>query len=489
MTGRSEIRKRLVRDKYTTFMPCCHSSAMISPRATVVAGICFPRLSTVTVACVGATVSLLGTVGGDARWVGALGAVSLSRGAIPDGLPYVAAPTHGWPNVTVLAQALAAETGPRALLLSQVVAVVLALGVTGRAARRDGADDGATAAVLAALAAAAALPLLVIRLQLVSLPLFAVLVAALRSQARRPSAAIWWTVPLLAIWSNLHGAAVIGLAVTATFLVAHRARQAPLTSALVLSACALALCVTPAWLSTPSYYAGVLGSVTAERRTGLWAPVDFSSPFDVLFVLVASVLVVGMVRARPALWEWLAVLGLAVATAQSARNGVWLLLLLAGPAARGLVIPRRSTTSRPLVRRGLLTATGLLMIVGIAAGPRLTGASAGVVETARRAARGSAVAADGVMAEQLAAAGGCVWIADPLDAVSRANQARFLDWEASGDSALLPAGITVVLVRPHGPADRVLTADRSWWRVASDRSAVIHVRQIAGPPLTCVHHK
>ena len=56
-------------------------------------------------------------------------------------------------------------------------------------------------------------PIVAIRGQLFSLPLFAVCVLLLRAETREPSRRIWLLVPLLALWGNLHGAVLTGAAV------------------------------------------------------------------------------------------------------------------------------------------------------------------------------------------------------------------------------------------------------------------------------------
>ena len=61
-------------------------------------------------------------------------------------------------------------------------------------------------------------PIVAIRGQLFSLPLFAACALLLRAETREPSRRIWLLVPLLALWGNLHGAVLTGAAVAGAYL-------------------------------------------------------------------------------------------------------------------------------------------------------------------------------------------------------------------------------------------------------------------------------
>src|SRR5580765_8334150 len=91
-----------------------------------------PSAVVVTVAGLAALTALVGTIGADARWLAALGGAIVSRGSIPDGVPFATAPSGDWANVPVLGElifhALESAGGVRLLLLAQVVAVAAAMG-------------------------------------------------------------------------------------------------------------------------------------------------------------------------------------------------------------------------------------------------------------------------------------------------------------------------------------------------------------------------
>src|SRR5256714_5430200 len=309
-------------------------------RAHVAAGFARVGPLELVVALGAALAATAGTIGADARWLAALGRIIVDRGEIPDGVPYATAPSAGWHNVPVLAElilrGLTSAAGDRGLLAAQVVAVAAALAILAWDLRRAGADDLAGALVLLVVVVGALPVLLIVRSQLFSLLLFPVLVTLLRAEARSPSLRIWLVTPLFALWSNLHGAVLVGLAVAAAYLIFGRARRQPLLAGSVLVTSALAICVTPALQNTPGYYAGLLQNEAARRGEALWSPLSLTSGFDLLLLAAAIVLLVLATRTRPALWEAIALAGLAVPTVKKGRQGVWGLVLAAAPAARML---------------------------------------------------------------------------------------------------------------------------------------------------------
>ena len=433
------------------------------------------------VAALGAVLAALaGTIGADARWLSALGAFIVRHGSIPDGIPWASAPSRGWHDVPVLAElifrALMSMAGGRGLVAAQIVAVAAGFTMLAWDLRRNGAGEleGGFALLLAAIGS---LPvLLIVRSQLFSVLLFPVLIALLRAEARVPSRRIWLLVPLVALWSNLHGAVLVGLAVAGAYLIFARGRSQPLVAGGVLAASIAALCATPALVHTPEYYYDLTRNEAARRGEGLWAPLSFTSVFDLLLIGTAVVLLVLALRARPALWELIAIAGLAVLTVKTARSGAWLLFVAAAPAARTL----RFDPSRD-DRRGsvfVLAAAMALVLVGVARGPLPSGAGKSVLDEALRRAAGSPILADAIPAEQVAAAGGRVWMSNPIDAFSPRDQRLYLDWLAgrpSGDAAL-PQADVVLVMRGDAPAKR-LRQSRTFRRAEQDAKAALFVRR------------
>lgn len=434
------------------------------------------RLSWLAVAAGSAMCAAVAAVGADARWLAALGALVAHAGEIPSSIPYADAPSDNWVNVPVLGELvfhwLDALGGDRALVLAQAVAVAAMLALVARDMRAAGASDGARALVLLALPFGALASLFVVRVQLFSLPLFALTVLLLRAEARAPSRRIWLLVPLFALWSNLHGAVLTGLALASAYLVLERFRRQRLVAVGVLVAAWAALFATPALGRTAEYYLGVLHSEPAVSGFGLWAPLSLHSPLDVLFVAIALPLLWLTIRARPRVWELTCLVLLIGATVHAGRNSTWLLLFVAAPAASALRFRPRAP-SNGLVRAAAWVVPVVLVVTALARTPVQTVAGAALRAKAESLAGGRPILADPENAEQLALDGRRVWISNPIDAFTRVDQRAYLAW-LKGDVALHDHD--VVLVQLNSDVQKRVARDASFREVARDKVAVLYRR-------------
>jgi hypothetical protein len=306
---------------------------------------------------------------------------------------------------------------------------------------------------VAALVVVGALPAFAVtNVSLFSLALFPVLIGLLESEADAPTRRIWLAVPLVALWGNLHGAVLAGWALLACYLAVERARRRPAESAAVLAGATLALLANPELWQTPRYYWSVLRNEAARQGTGLWTPLR-GRVFDVLLVAVFVLFAVLAVRRglRLRVWEAVAVVGLAAASVHVARNGVWLLCVAAYPASRSLRLrgPRFGTAAL------VAGALGVAAVAGIVEGPRDPGAAALAHRVARS---GEPVLADSLLGQQVALAGGRVWLNNPLDAFTHRDQRLYLAWlrgRPDGDGAVSHASFVLVEAgsRPARRAD------------------------------------
>jgi hypothetical protein len=440
------------------------------------------RLTWLAVALGAGGCAVLGTVGADARWLAALGRTIVAHGSIPSGVPYASAPSVDWVNVPVLGElvfhALQVVGGDRGLLLAQLAATAAALTLLALGMRSLGAPDAASATVVVLVFFAGVPSFIIVRAQLFSLVLFCVVLLLLRAEARTPTRRIWLLVPLIALWTNLHGAVLIGLAIAGAYLVLDRARREPFVAAGVLAGCCAALFLTPALADSGSYYLGVLQSEAAQRGEGMWAPLSIHKPFDVLFILLVVPLLVFAYRSGLRMWEFVSLAGLAAMTLQAGRNGIWFLCLLAAPAAHGLgkrFVHDFAVSRRTVVFCALIPAAFLAL--GVFQTPAQDGAGERVRSEAARLAAGKPILADGIDAERLALDGRRVWIANPLDAFSRRDQRRYLDWLDAGPAGdvLLRDATAVVVTRGSAPQRR-LERDPSFRRAAVDAKAAVYVR-------------
>lgn len=437
-----------------------------------------------SIAAVLAVAAVLARVGADARWLAALGHVIVERHAIPGGIPFAGAPTSHWPNALVLAElcfyGLEHLFGDRGLMVAQLIATGGALAVLARDARSSGADVTGTSRALLLVSLGALPSLAIARVQMFSLLLFPVLLVLLRAEFRRPSWRLWLVVPLLALWSNLHGAALLGLLVVIVYLVLGRARLEPLCAAAVGLASLVALCLTPAGIGTISYYHGLLTNVAVQRGEGLWGPLSLTAPADIVTVLCAVVLGVYAWRARPPLWEAVMIGVLAVLTVKASRDGVWLLFAIVVPAAKPLGVPAAADRARRWQGLAPIAAAASLLVLGFAVvrGPVAEGVSPALLARAVALAHGSPVlAADGID-EQVALAGGRIWVGNPIDAFSAREQSAYLDWllgKADGRSALA-APVRIVLVPRGAPAQALMEHTPGFALLGADPRTLMYAR-------------
>ena len=433
----------------------------------------------VAAACVTVAVAAAATIGADSRWAAALGRTIAAKHSIPRGVPYASAPSSHWPNVPVLAELILhwlASFGDRGFLLVQVVAVGLAFVILALDMRRRGARELPSAIAMFLVAVGAGSTLFVIRIQLFSLVLFPLLALLLREETHSPSRRVWLVPVVLAVWSNLHGAVLIGLAVATAYLVFERARKRLLESALVFVVSLVAICATPALWRTPEYYRGVLQNEAARRGVGLWAPLSPSSKTDLALIATAVLLVGIALWKRPRLWEVVAFAGLAILTVRTARSGVWLLLFAAPPAAAAVSLQSSMRRPWPAV---VVAALSIVLVYEVAIGPHAGDASPRLIAETVRVADGTPVLADSPTAEQVALGGGRVWMSNPLDAFMRRDQRLYLDWiDGRSDAVAAYAHAPrAVLVHRGSAADNLTKMQTQFRLVDEDASVALYVRR------------
>lgn len=424
-------------------------------------------------------IGLLGRIGADAHWLVALGQRIWTSGGLPRGVPFATAPTANWANPLGLGElafyGLHQLGGDRGLLTTSLLAAAVALAVVSADAQRGGASASGAAVSIAVVALGALPDLAITRVQLFSVALFPLMLWLLRSEHRQPSRRVWLAPLLLLVWANLHAGALVGALVTGIYLVLARARSTPRTALGVGLASAVAVCGTSALLSTPSYYLGVLSNRAAQRGLGLWTRLSFHSVSDLLLLAAAAALAVMAIRQRRmAIWEVVAALVLAGLTVRTSRSGLWLLLLLAAPAASQLAARRRW---------GLLLALGLIVsLCGIgwtlARGPLAGGASDRLLRAAMLRSAGTAILADDVDAEEIAVLGGKVPVANPIDAFSRRDQDLYLDWLSGRRDGLaaLGRGLRVAVVARGSSAATLIQNSREFRLYDGDQRSLLFLR-------------
>jgi hypothetical protein len=196
-----------------------------------------------------------------------------------------------------------------------------------------------------------------VRTQEFVLPLFAATVYLLASDSRTPSRRAYWCLPLLVLWANLHGTAVLGAALVALrgLTLAWERRAELLSSAgawvrplVLLVAAPATLLLTPYGLSTISYYRGMLLGGPLRQMVTEWLPITSEPVMAVVLLVLAGggLWAFGRYPGRTTLWERLALVALAAASIEVMRNALFfaLLALLVLP----LALPASGARRQPM---------------------------------------------------------------------------------------------------------------------------------------------
>lgn len=408
------------------------------------------------VAALAAAVAALGVIGSDALWLIPLGH-EVAHGHLPGSIPFATAPTHGWHDVPAGAELVfwaiyRALGGLRGIVVAQSAAVAVGFGALAAGLRRDAALPVSVVVLAGSIPAIA-----VAGVQLFSVALFSLLLLLLESESRT----VWLAVPLVAVWGNLHGGVLVGLGLLACYAVFRRRRALP-----VLALSTLALFANPTLWRTPAYYENVFRTAVAREGKGMWGPLG-TSGFDIVLI-VAGLLLLAAVARRPTvrLWEAVALFGLAAGTAHAARTGTFFLFVAAYPAARGLRLRAPPQTFVKSVAIVLAVVALALMIKG----PNDPGSMRLAAEAART---GKTVLAEPILGEQVALAGGRVWVDNPVDAFRGSDQQVYVDWlYGNGEAAMGHASF--VLVTATSKVGRRAAHDPRLARVATDAHAVLY---------------
>ncbi len=292
-------------------------------------------------ALVALAVGLLGLLGREIvqdTWL----ALLTGRDIAEHGVPHresLTALTHGrsWIDQQWLAQ-LAMYGLDRAggvVLVGAANAILVTAGLLGAilTARSLGASASSVVRVLPLVVWTIAVPA-VVRTQPWAYPLFSALLWLLASDARRPSGRIWWCLPLLALWGNLHGSAILGAGLVVlrgvTVLWERRAslRRAPRAWARPLGLIAgapLCLMANPYGVAIVDYYRTTLFNGTFRQLVPEWGPVTGSAVVATLFFITAAIVVwsFGRHHSQTTPWERGALLLLGAGAIVAVRNVVW----------------------------------------------------------------------------------------------------------------------------------------------------------------------
>lgn len=174
-----------------------------------------------------------------------------------------------------------------------------------------------------------------IRTQTFALPLFVVLLWLLSEDSRSPSARVYWSLPLLVLWANVHGSVIVGAGLVgfagATAvgrgLRGQRSRGRVAHGAGMLTMLPAALLATPYGTALFTYLQDTFGNPEIARLAPEWMPTTFEA-IHVPFYLLAALAVALVARERRQLtsFEQLTLALLLVGAFVAERNLAWFAL-------------------------------------------------------------------------------------------------------------------------------------------------------------------
>jgi hypothetical protein len=254
---------------------------------------------------------------------------------------------HTWIDQQWLGQLLFywihALGGLRLVLLVHVAVLVLAMGLALTYARRRGATPRAVA-IVALFGIFVALPNSVARTQSFGYVLFVALFWLLGTSANTRSRRVLVALPLLMVWANVHGSAVLGAGLVVLWAAAQvihagvdRERDAWIARgrAVALAAAApLCLLVSPYDLDLIGYYHDIIGSSAFRGLVTEWRPTTFPDQWPFFLLALPALWLVARKPRSLSLFEQLALVAMFLAGLDAIRYIVWFAFVAV------LVVPR-----------------------------------------------------------------------------------------------------------------------------------------------------
>jgi hypothetical protein len=204
--------------------------------------------------------------------------------------------------------------------------------------RRNGSDVASQMMVLLVGLILVVVPSFIVRTQAYAYPLFVATVYLLSADSRAPSRRVYWTLPILVLWGNVHGSAALGAALIilrgVSILVPRPTSgdggHARVAGAVLAVSAPLCLLVTPYGTGMVSYYRQTLLNPEFGKVVSEWQPVTQTPVAAAALFVLAGLAVWSMGRhpARLTLWERMTLLVLLVGGIAALRNVVWVELAL-----------------------------------------------------------------------------------------------------------------------------------------------------------------
>lgn len=297
-------------------------------------------------------------------------ALTCGREIAQHGLPHldtlgVVTRGHVWTDQQWLGQLFIYENehlfGLRAALVAQALITCAAFGLCARYALARGASPAAT--LVSAIAGfGVGATFFTLRPQMFSILGFAILLVLLGEDVRKPSRRVWWVLPVLCVWANLHGVVIVGAAVVGLRAAFDVLGKKILRGVALGALAAVTPFATPYARELPRYLheIGRLQDPVRQLPIFEWNRVEFPSdwPFFTIFgaMLVLLVVVHWKKLARPVPFETLVLAIMGAAAWQASRHLQWFGVALAAyapvaldalpPVREGHVLARVASVTR-----------------------------------------------------------------------------------------------------------------------------------------------
>jgi hypothetical protein len=427
------------------------------------------------------------------RWI-------IAQGALPSSDPFSFS-MNGAPWVPfewlseVIFAAVYALAGWAGVVVLSAASIALAIGLLTRFLLRELAPTLALLVVIVAVMLLA--PHMLARPHVLMLPIMVTWAAALVRCMDTRAPPPYWALPLLVLWANLHGSAVlalglIGPAVLEALLDAKRSEWPGLLrrwlpfAALAVAAC----CLTPYGPEPLLMPLTTLGLGPALNWIAEWRPQDFGHFGAFEFVLLAGIFALSRGMTLP-LVRALVLLGLVHFALAQVRNADLLAMLaplyLAAPLARQFGAQAEDDAAGSARGVNLMALTAMIVASALALGREVSPAPN---NTPAAAVASAGLAKAGPVLNDYAFGGYLIFAGIPtfIDGRGELYGGQFIA-RYNRDLSLADLGdflklldqykFGATLLAPDTPAVALLDRLPDWQRVYSDDVAVVHKRRVA----------
>ena len=328
---------------------------------------------------------------GDTNWHVATGLWILDHGHIPatDPFSFTAVGrkwvTHEWLSEVAMGAAFKAAGWSGVRVLTSV-AFAIGIAIFSRELLRS--LKLLPALVVALIPGSLLLPHVLARPHVMVLPLMAICMVALLAARRQDRLPSLWLLPMMTLWSNLHGSYIFGLAFMGFFGLEALMETSGGRIRTGLQWAAYGAAALACSVITPNFIDGLVYPFYVMQMADLqaideWKPANFSTPSELEILLLATIFMLFHKKLSLSIARVLLLLTLLHLTLQHVRQEFILAfvgpLLLAEPLGRALQpaeeppqMPSQTSTQPPAASRGPVVALALIaMAMILAAGIRL----------------------------------------------------------------------------------------------------------------------